>query len=133
MNEVVPTFSVRVDADHESISRARREIARWAAEVGADRDALADVELVVTELAANVVDHTTSSWVGIDVELAGDVAVLTVSGGCPADGIPPVERWGLVPGRGRGHGLRIVRALCTTVEVTGDRLVSAVRCGVPLR
>jgi anti-sigma regulatory factor (Ser/Thr protein kinase) len=132
VSEVVPTFSIRVAADHEAVSRARREIARWVVAVGGVPVGLPDLELVIAELAANVVDHTASPWVRIDVELAGREAVVVVAGGCAVDAIPPVERWGRIPGSRRGHGLRIVRAVCSAVEIVGDDRESAIRCRLPL-
>ena len=128
------SFAEEFSATHHQLSDVRRRVGAWMRGQGHD-DApilVGDVEMVITELAANVVDHTGSPWIRVAVELPGDRVTIEVSHQGSAHGVPAVEEWGELLEGTRGRGLRIVRALCNTIVVTGDVNRTHVRCDVPL-
>lgn len=128
------SFAEEVPATHHQLSVVRRQVGDWMRSQGYD-DApivVGDVEMVIAELAANVVDHTSSPSIRVAVELPGDRATVEVSHQGPAHGVPAVEEWGELLEGTRGRGLRIVRALCNTIVVTGDASRTHIRCDVPL-
>ncbi len=120
----------QIAADHSSLSDARGELDAWL-RAGArplDAEQANDIAVIVTELAANVVDHTSAPWVEITVALADDRATIEVAHEGSANRIPGVPEWGPASGKSRGHGLRLVRALSERVAVTGDDSHAAIRC-----
>ncbi len=127
-------FTQQIAASHRELSDARPALVDWLRDgdvrIG---DTLADdIVVIVTELAANVIDHTSSPWVRVDVSTDADRVTVEVTHVGPAESIPPVHAWGRdVEGR-RGRGLRMVRALADTVEVLGDDERAAVRCALPV-
>lgn len=130
------SFSKRFDADHRCLSDARAEVSAWlersAAARSLDPERAIDLALVVTELAANAIDHSTTPWVWLDVDVDDDGAVVEVSNLGSVDDVPPVEEWASLEPTDRGRGLRIVQALTTNIEVGGDDGSTRVRCRLPL-
>ncbi len=126
----MPTFSTTIPARHEAVSRLRHDVRRWMHSdlIGAPPPTADDVGLVLTELAANVVDHTDAQWIEVEVVVKGQQVVVAVSSRSAATAIPAVDHWGATSGGERNHGLRLVRALCNTIEVNGDDRHSTVRC-----
>ena len=132
------TYRTRILADHHAVSSTRHELDEFLRrEGGLEDDVIREtVALVFTELAANVVDHTASTWIGIAATPAVDGITLDVSHDGERDAIPPIESWeSLEPGPddpGRGHGLRLIRRLTSTItiEELGDRV--RVRCVIPI-
>lgn len=111
------------------------EVRVWARQVLAGRVPAATgeaVELVVTELAANAIVHT-SSGVGVfrvrvEVTSTGVCVAVSDQGGDPA--VVPAPRAAADDAIG-GRGLALVEALATRLVVEGDaggRTVTAVLC-----
>ena len=129
-------FTAKIPAAHHQLSEARVELSSWLRSKLSGRTnteaIVSDVTVVVTELAANVVDHTTSDWITLRIEVAPTAVVIEVVGGGPVDAIPIVEHWRDLEEGDRGRGLRIVRGICDDVEVSGDAEVTTVRVSVPL-
>lgn len=130
------SYSSQIPADHRQLSSARSEIGSWLethAEPGVRTSTLAgDIEMVVSELGANVIDHTSSPWLRIEVQLEARRAVVTITNPSDAGALPPVEVWGTLEEGHRGRGLRIIRALCDTIVVTGGEELTHIRCELPL-
>lgn len=88
----------------------------------------ADLELVVSELATNVMLHTDQSWIEVGIERTVDSWVIEVDG---AEGlVGPIEDQAhpgaeLVPG---GRGLLIVGALTDSVDVVERDGTHVIRC-----
>ncbi len=87
-----------------------------------------DIDLVVTELAANVIDHTDSPWVEVTVTAAASGLTVEVLHDGDAVGLPAIDSWDRIAGGERGRGLRIVRALCQEIEVVHGENGAAIRC-----
>ena len=125
-------FTTRCDADHRSLSDLRGRLTSWL--LTDDTGPLlpgplvADIDVVVTELGANVIDHTGSPWLQVSVDVGLDVVVLEASHIGSVHAIPPAESWGLLQVGDRGRGLRIVRALTRHIEIVGDDHRASVRC-----
>lgn len=128
------SFAEDFPATHLQLSDVRRRVGAWMRGQGHDEASIlvGDVELVITELAANVIDHTMSPWIRVAVELPGDRVTIEVAHHGSVHGVPAVEDWGELVEGSRGRGLRIVRALCNTIVVTGDLTRAHIRCDIPL-
>jgi serine/threonine-protein kinase RsbW len=110
---VVPSTSLDVEAVARSVGDARRRVAAFAAEVGADRDLQARVALAVTEAATNVVMHAYPARASRPLHVAADFE----DGGLEV--VVADEGEGLRPRRspGLGAGLGIIAETCDEVVV----------------
>jgi anti-sigma regulatory factor (Ser/Thr protein kinase) len=132
MNVLMSTFSQRFDADHRILSTTRSDYRAWFESAGrvtpgSTIDPI-DVDVVATELAANVIDHTDSPWVWLEITAAPTEVTVTVSHLGPASAIPDVAQWGALDEGARGRGLRMVRALCDQIEVGSEGDTTSIRC-----
>ena len=133
MKPTSTSFAEEFSATHHALSGVRRQVGAWLRTQGHDSSVLvADVEMVLSELGANVVDHTSSPWISVALELRCDRVIVEVSNQGSARVVPAVAAWGDLAEGVRGRGLRIVRALCTTIVVTGDEQRTHVRCDMSL-
>ena len=111
-----PTGHLRVvtPADTAEVSSLRREIRAFIERHG-DNDVADEMELVVSELATNVIDHTGSD--SIDILIERDERRWTVDV-ADADDIPPLDDI-VAPALDSmsGRGLIIVQAVMDSVEV----------------
>jgi len=130
----MPTFSHRFDANHRTLSGLRGTLLEW---LGKHRAAfppaattIADIDLVVTELAANVIDHTPSQWVQVVVTTTPSTLTVEVSHDGNAAGLPDAASWDTIASGERGRGLRIVRALCDEIGIIRSHDGTAIRCQV---
>jgi serine/threonine-protein kinase RsbW len=110
---VVPSTSLDVEAVARSVGDARRRVAAFAAEVGADRDLQARVALAVTEAVTNVVMHAYRGRASRPLHVAADFE----DGGLEV--VVADEGEGLRPRRspGLGAGLGIIAETCDEVVV----------------
>ena len=125
------TFSQRFDADHRTLSTVRGALRDWLESHAGDltSDAgIGDIELVVTELAANVIDHSGSRWVDLAVTTEPSGLAIAVAQDGDASGLPDTASWDTEALGDRGHGLRIVRALCNEITIDRNGETTAVRC-----
>lgn len=125
------TLVRRFDADHEALSDARGEVNEWLrdhadTEVVDETTALA-LDVVMTELAANVIDHTASPWVRLVVKLRPRHLMVEVANEGDMRAVPEVEQWGVLEEGHRGRGLRLVRRLGDDVDIRGDDDTTVVR------
>ena len=136
MRLLTTTYRRQFPATHRSLSDARAAINEWVASSGhtASLPALiaADIDVVVTELAANVVDHTSSEWFGVVIGVEAQRVSVEVSNLGPCDRVPPVESWADLAVDERGRGLRIVGAICDPIVVAGDRTATTITCEMGL-
>lgn len=97
------------------VSQARRWAGAVAVEAGVPADVVADVELVVSELAANAVLHCGSTFC-VQLYVGDNVAVAVVDrGGC---GGPEVRS--ASEGECGGRGLSLAEALASRLVIEGD-------------
>lgn len=84
----------------------------------------------MTELAANVIDHTDSEWVQVAIDVGDGVVIVEVTQNSSVLSVPPVECWGLLEEGDRGRGLRIVRALSRHIEISGNDVRTSITCEI---
>jgi anti-sigma regulatory factor (Ser/Thr protein kinase) len=89
---------------------------------------IGDIGLVLTELAANAIDHTESEYVGVVLQVDSSAVSIEVANDGDSRSIPDVVGWGSLAEGDRGRGLRLVRALCDDIELAGDEQMTVVRC-----
>lgn len=131
VKQTITSFAEEVPATHAHLSDVRRAIGAWLRAQGVvSQTAVGDVEMVVSELGANVVDHTGSRTIRIALELSGDRVVIDVVNRGSAYLVPAIEEWGELVEGSRGRGLRIIRALCAEIVVSGDTEHTHIRCDV---
>jgi anti-sigma regulatory factor (Ser/Thr protein kinase) len=119
-------FWITVRAATSELAGLRTHVRDRAIELGAD-DALVDeFLLVVSELATNVLMHTTSDHVEVLVDRAAESWVLEVAGADGLDDVNPVSAPG--PGQIGGRGLFIVNAVMDEVALVDGASGRFVRC-----
>ena len=130
MGSTMPAFANRIRTEHVEVSGLRHDLSAWLTEyLGEGHDtAVCDIGLLLTELVANVVDHTASGFADVRVALDDGTAVIEVANEGPVSAVPPVERWEALVEGSRGRGLKLIRALCEQVEVDGDADRTQITC-----
>lgn len=121
----VPSRLVRKfeqSSDFSDVAAARRFVRQALADV--DPAISADLQLAVSELVTNAIDHAASPHVTVEVAIEAGEVVLTVTshGSGP---LAPVTTWvPAAPEASAGRGLAIVRSVATkvTVDHRGDTL-----------
>lgn len=139
------TLAVTISADPSELSGLRSRVAEFARRHRGSDDVIDDLELVVSELATNVVRHTTDPKITVTLSVVDDAGTPTetepprvfdpaprsrrrwtlgLTGASAIPGMddletPPVEQEG-------GRGLLIVSAVADAIEV--DREAGIVRC-----
>ena len=105
--------------------RARRAVTRSAEEVlGSPR--IPDVELCISELVTNALEHGTDPEVELRWEAEGDSFVITVSN---SSGRLPQATVGVLPNeRATGRGLRIVKMVADGVATRHENGAVVVTC-----
>jgi serine phosphatase RsbU (regulator of sigma subunit)/anti-sigma regulatory factor (Ser/Thr protein kinase) len=115
-------------AEPASVPVARHRVKRWLERTGTGRDDLFALELAVSEVCANAVEHAYGPEQGHTFRLRAERTPRNGAGGShngAADGgagdvvieVSDSGRWRQPRGSRRGRGLRITRQLMDTVEV----------------
>jgi serine/threonine-protein kinase RsbW len=119
---------VVVDATAVELAGLRR----WASAIlegfGASASAIGDVELAVSELATNVIQHAHSSTITVTIERREDSVVLEVD---DADGLPDIDidDPSLPPASARiGRGLFVVDSVMDSVALVTTGGSRTIRC-----
>jgi anti-sigma regulatory factor (Ser/Thr protein kinase) len=103
-----------------SIETMGESVARW----------IADLELVASELATNVIQHAQLAEIAVAVQRVGDAWIIEVDGAdalTMADAVAPARPPDVEPS---GRGLLIVHALTDSVEIVerdGGRLIRCLK------
>jgi anti-sigma regulatory factor (Ser/Thr protein kinase) len=103
-----------------SIETVDESVARW----------IADLELVASELATNVIQHAQLAEIAVAVQRVGDAWIIEVDGAdalTMADAVAPARSPDVEPS---GRGLLIVHALTDSVEIVerdGGRLIRCLK------
>ena len=111
-----PPLIRRVPARRENLPGLRRDVQAWLVDAGADGAEIGDIVLACGEACANVAAHAYPDTTGeVSVELSyGPRRLVEIK-------VRDAGRWGTGPGSDdRGRGLRLMRALMDSVEVTLD-------------
>lgn len=123
---------LRIDAASETteLGPIRHSVRRFVEALGGDDSVLDDLELVVSELATNVLQHTASPKLSVIVRRTPDRWEITVA---DAEDIPPFDTLALPDtDRPAGRGLFVVQALMddvALVEVDGAQVIRCSRAG----
>lgn len=123
-------FTWHLHADADAIPEARHAFQDWLRGLGAGAEDVADMAVVLSELASNALAGAEGTDTGIDIRarIDGDELQLEVAnqvGGA----VDHVLRWDLDdPLRGGGRGLMIVRAYTDTLEIDSAGSTVTVRC-----
>ena len=125
-NRATPGVDLHAPADTAQLSEIRRQVRAYVAEAGGDDDTADDLELVVSELATNVIEHTTSPTLTIRVEKTLDDWILDVA---DVDDVHILDHVSL-PDRGEvtGRGLFVVASLVDELRIVDDGSRHALRC-----
>lgn len=122
-------FTWHLATDPQPVAEARRAFETWLAGAEVPDDDIADLAVVLSELASNAVAGADGTG-GADIHAAlhDDDLVLEVVNGLPDDA-HDVRRWDLDdPLRGGGRGLMIVRAYTDTMSIDSTGGAVRVRC-----
>jgi len=109
--EVPPSF--------EEVGTARRFVRRELS--SASPDLAGDMQLIVSELVSNAIEHGASERVLVEISVSSTKVVMSVESQGFVDQLPRLEQWALAPAdEVSGRGLGIVRDLADTVQVVRE-------------
>lgn len=131
MSTSLHSLAKRLAPDHVELSSLRTEVSSWLESTITEDDKavlIGDIGVVLTELAANAIDHTESEYVSVVLHVDSSAVSIEVANDGDSSSIPEVVGWGSLAEGHRGRGLRLVRALCDDIELAGDERSTIVRC-----
>jgi anti-sigma regulatory factor (Ser/Thr protein kinase) len=117
---------ITVPAQPSELSGIRSGVRMFVERTGGDRGVAADLELVVSELATNVIEHTTAATISVLMErdaTGWTIQVAHVDDASMLDNLSLPDATSLT-----GRGLFVVSSLVDTLEVIDTDNVRAVRC-----
>ena len=110
-----PQVDLRLPADRDSLPVVRQALRSLGEAVKADRDALEDAELAVTEACTNVIEHAYGETPGtLEVTFEPRSTEMVASVRDEGKGISPDTR----PDTGRGFGLSMIEGIANNLEVS---------------
>ena len=122
----VAEHHLTVPSDTSQIAALRRDVASIAGDGGADNALIGDLELAISELATNVVQHSDAHTISVVVRRDADRWTLEVD---DAEGIDTHASHSLpAPEALSGRGLFIVHAVMDEVELIDDDGQRRLRC-----
>lgn len=123
----VAAVTLRVPAQAEALAGLRTMVRDYIGAAGGDRAAVDDLELVTSELATNVIDHTAATTITVTIERTADAWILQVDDVAhpfvPSDVV-------VLPATSQpaGRGLFVVQALVDELEVVETSASRTLRC-----
>ena len=123
----IAPLNVRVAARSEELAGLRRAIRSYVESAGGDETTTDDLELVVSELATNVLDHTTSPNIPIVIERTSEGWVIGAADVADQFVLADVATLPATSER-TGRGLFVVRSLVDELEIFETPTSRAVRC-----
>jgi len=128
----------RFGGQTSSIRAARLFVRQAAAEVldleGPESDLPGDLELAVSELVTNAIEHGLDEPVTVIVAATADTVVVSVRSVRTPSGIADPSTWASpLPAVRTGRGLAIVRSISDEVLVDADDAAVTVHCTFRLR
>ncbi|CAM3895872.1 ATP-binding protein [Kibdelosporangium persicum] len=127
-----PHVYLRFSADPGKLGTARREITRWAGELGMGRELIQDIVLALDEATTNAVEHAYLNRSGPVTLFAG----CDRSGHCAWTVVSDCGKWRQPKPRTepstRGRGLLLMAALADEFDVTSTVSGTTVVLGWPL-
>lgn len=125
-NHAVREF--RGTSDFADVSAARRFVRSQLVDI--DPAVSSDMQLAVSELVTNAIEHGHADTVIVDISCVDGEVILVVTHPGTTDDLPDVDSWQPAPPEAlAGRGLGIVRHLATSVSMRrlGDRVSITVR------
>lgn len=127
-------FELRLPAEVSSPAAGRAFVRETLSTVQADTEAVADLQLVVSELITNAIEHGAGNEVQVELHLRRDHAELIVTSVGNTDRVAPPDRWEVSgPEAVTGRGLGIVRAVSDHVDLRRKGDIVQVTAGRRLR
>lgn len=132
MSDVVDQSAgtIVLDADTAQVAVARRFVRR-SLDGQVPPEVSSDLQLIVSELFTNAVEHGDAEQVEVRLVVTSTEAGVTVDSRSPAHGVGPAETWEVADEESvTGRGLGIVRGLADAVQVereSGRFVVTASR------
>lgn len=125
-NQGTPRLWLHVPAETSELSGIRRSVRDYVVSSGGDQAVADDLELVVSELATNVLEHTDSKTLTVILDRVEDDWVLEVADVDDLDILDDVT----LPDQHQatGRGLFVVASLVDELRVVEDGGRCAVRC-----
>jgi anti-sigma regulatory factor (Ser/Thr protein kinase) len=110
---------LEVQPKFEQVGTARRFVRRELS--AASPDLAGDMQLIVSELVSNAIEHGASEQVTVEISVSNAKVVLSVESHGFVDQLPRLEQWALAPSdEVSGRGLGIVRDLADAVQVVRE-------------
>jgi len=115
----------------ENVVVARRFIGAWVSDRTSDRTTIGDLELAVSELVTNAIEHGDNAEpVEVAVGLDGDVLTVSVRSHGNVSALAPTSEWEVAGFEAiAGRGLGIVRAVVDRIDVTRESDMVTVTVG----
>jgi anti-sigma regulatory factor (Ser/Thr protein kinase) len=105
----------------ENVVVARRFVGSWLSTVTSDRMVIGDLELAVSELVTNAIEHGDHHDVSVELNLEGSLLSMSVTSRGNVGDLAPTAAWELAGAESvTGRGLGIVRAVVDQIDVTRD-------------
>lgn len=110
---------LEVQPDFAEVGTARRFVRRELA--AASPDLAGDMQLIVSELVSNAIEHGANEHVGVELSVSRTDVVMSVESRGFVEQLPRLEQWALAPAdEVSGRGLGIVRDLSDSVQVVRE-------------
>lgn len=123
----VKAVTMRVPARADALAELRRMVREYIGSAGGDRSTADDLELVTSELATNVIDHTSAPTITLTIERTAEAWVIQVD-----DLVEPFVLADVVAlpavSQPTGRGLFVVQSLVDDLEVVETPTSRALRC-----
>jgi anti-sigma regulatory factor (Ser/Thr protein kinase) len=117
-----------IGSDAQEISAARRFV-RERVDGRVPPDVSSSLQLIVSELVSNAVEHNDARTITVEVDCRPEDAVVVVRGGGTAADVGPAAGWQVAPSSAlSGRGLGIVRELADEIVVDehdGELVITA--------
>ncbi len=123
----VAAIEVSVPAQTDELSGLRRIVREYIESAGGNRSTADDLELVVSELATNVIEHTASPTITVTIERTPQAWMIEVSDVEDPFVLSDVAVLPAISGRA-GRGLFVVRSLVDDLEIVETPTSRALRC-----
>jgi serine/threonine-protein kinase RsbW len=125
---VPDVLEIRSEADPAELSTVRRRIRDYLQNVGTATEIVEDIELVVSELATNVIEHTTSTSLTILVGRVDDDWFVDVADVDDLSILDDVALPNVTEPAGRG--LFVVSSIVDDIRIVHDAGNYAIRCRI---
>ena len=125
---VPDVLEIRSEADPAELSTVRRRIRDYLHDAGTATEVVEDIELVVSELATNVIEHTTSTSLKILVGRVDDDWYVDVADVDDLNILDEVALPSMTEPAGRG--LFVVSSIVDDIQIVHDAGTYAIRCRI---